>query len=56
MDRLICLCKGVRENTIKDLINKIDFPSLEIIQENTNAATNCGRCINAIETLIKQKA
>ena len=55
MNRLLCLCNGVRENIIKDLINKLDLPSLEVIQENTNAATNCGRCITAIESLIEKK-
>ncbi|MCU4156862.1 (2Fe-2S)-binding protein [Carboxylicivirga sp. A043] len=54
MARPICICNNVRENEILDTLSKTDFPSLELIQKETGAATNCGRCINAIEAIIQK--
>ncbi|WP_289055129.1 (2Fe-2S)-binding protein [Carboxylicivirga marina] len=54
MNRLICLCKGVREDVISEAIDSADHPNLQLVQEKTGAATNCGRCINAIESLIEK--
>jgi len=55
MSRLICLCKGVRENDIQKVTTNCVKPSLELVQEKTGAATNCGRCIMTIEALIEQQ-
>lgn len=53
MNRLICLCNGVRENEIIETLKKVDIPTLEVIQDKTGAGTNCGRCIKAIESILK---
>lgn len=55
MSRLICLCKGVREEVIIKTINSVDQASLEVIQTQTGAGTNCGRCINSIESILSQQ-
>lgn len=55
MNRLICLCNGVRENEIIEAIRTIDLPTLEVIQDKTGAGTNCGRCINTIEVMCKKQ-
>jgi bacterioferritin-associated ferredoxin len=55
MNRLICLCNGVRKKEICDALKVIDPQTLESIQEYTGAATNCGKCINTIEAIIEEK-
>ncbi len=56
MNRLICLCNGIREQEIIKAIKSVDMATLEIIQEQTGAGTNCGRCINAIESFISEQS
>ncbi|WP_185968949.1 bacterioferritin-associated ferredoxin [Carboxylicivirga sp. M1479] len=54
MGKLICLCNGVKEDAIIKTILDSDIASLKHIQETTGAACNCGRCINAIESILER--
>ena len=54
MNRLICLCSGIRENEILEALKNIDKPSLKMVQEKTGAASNCGRCITSIEAMLEK--
>ncbi|MBS2210896.1 (2Fe-2S)-binding protein [Carboxylicivirga mesophila] len=55
MSKLICLCNGVREKELIEVIHGVDIASLEIIQNKTGAGTNCGRCINTIEAFLEKQ-
>ncbi|WP_439183255.1 (2Fe-2S)-binding protein [Carboxylicivirga taeanensis] len=54
MSRLICLCKGIKEREITQILDKINTASLELIQEKTGAGSNCGRCISTIEAMLNK--
>lgn len=54
MNRLICLCSGIRENKIKQAITNDNASSLELVQLHTGAACNCGRCIPLIDEIIAE--
>ena len=53
MSRIICFCSGVREWEIKSVVKKNNLNNLKEVQLATGAATGCGRCIPAIDKLLK---
>ncbi|MCT4590944.1 MAG: (2Fe-2S)-binding protein [Carboxylicivirga sp.] len=55
MSRLICLCSGIRDEQILEVLNNNENPTLELIQSETGAACNCGRCISKIEAMIEKQ-
>ena len=52
--KIVCACKQVGENTIKDAIQGLQLPDLEKISQCTQAGTGCGSCIPDIESLIEE--
>jgi len=52
MSKLICLCKGVREDAIISATDEENASSLVDIQELTGAGSNCGRCTPKIELIL----
>ena len=51
---IICNCNGITEKKIVNTIKKRGARKLEHIQQLTGAATNCGRCIPVIDSLISE--
>jgi len=51
--RIVCACKQVGENTIKDAIQTQQCTSAESVGRCTQAGTGCGSCIPEIEQLIE---
>lgn len=54
MNRLICLCKGIKEEKIIQTINIECANDLKSIQQQTGAGCNCGRCIPLIDEIISK--
>lgn len=52
--KIVCVCKQVASNTIKDAIRAQCSPSIENIGQCTEAGTGCGSCIPDIEQLIEE--
>ncbi len=50
--KIICACKQVGENTLKDAIRATPSPTTEKIGECTQAGTGCGSCVADIEQMI----
>ena len=38
---IVCICKGVSDSTVRELLNHID---LSKVKEVTGASTQCGTC------------
>ena len=51
--KIVCACKQVSENSIKDAITAQQSPNSENIGQCTGAGTGCGSCIPDIEQLIE---
>lgn len=51
--KIVCACKQVGENTIKNAIKAQTCPNIENISQNTQAGTGCGSCVPDIEQLIE---
>jgi len=43
----------VKEETISDAIKEKSATSLQLIQDTTGAACNCGRCVSTIEAFLE---
>ncbi len=54
--KMICVCKQVATNAIKDAIQAQHSPTVENIGQCTKAGTGCGSCIPDIEQLIETYA
>ncbi len=51
MSKIVCFCNFIKEDEIIDAI-KNGATTLSMVQNETLAATGCGRCIPTIDTLI----
>ncbi len=54
----ICICKGIRESQLKNLIIEFNSKNMEInlenIQKYSGAGTRCGCCIESIQEIIEE--
>jgi len=50
---IVCLCKGINEETILEKCNK--YSTYQEIKDNTNAGTGCGICLPYIEQMLKDQ-
>lgn len=55
MNRIICFCSNVKEKEIAKAVKGKSISNLKDIQHATGAATGCGRCIPAIDILLKEE-
>lgn len=45
---IVCICKGITENTIKEML---EYSDIETIKEITGASTQCTKCAKIIEEI-----
>ena len=43
---IVCICKGVSDSTVRELLNHID---LSKVKEVTGASSQCGTCSQLLE-------
>lgn len=53
-NELICICMDIRRGEIEDAIKAKNLTSVEGVQDNTEAGTSCGACVNEIEDILKE--
>lgn len=53
-NKTVCFCKQVKYFDIKKSIDE-SAKTVEDIKKATGAATGCGRCVSAIEEILKEK-
>ncbi|MFW7379049.1 MAG: (2Fe-2S)-binding protein [Oligoflexus sp.] len=48
-----CLCKGVSDNKIKDLLREPGH-TLRSLQKACEAGTDCGMCLSEVKAMIRE--
>ena len=48
---IVCICKGVSDSTVRELLNHID---LSKVKEVTGASTQCGTCNQLLELIASE--
>ena len=48
---IVCICKGVSDSTVRELLNHIDLPK---VKEVTGASTQCGTCSQLPELIASE--
>lgn len=48
---IVCICKGVSDSTVRELLNHIDLPK---VKEVTGASTQCGTCSQLLELIASE--
>ena len=52
MEKMVCTCYGITNGMIKEAVYA-GASTLEEIQEQTEAGTACGACLEDVERLVK---
>ncbi|WP_019612715.1 nitrate reductase [Psychromonas ossibalaenae] len=52
--KMVCACKQVGENTIRNAIHEQQLNSADAVGRSTKAGTGCGSCINEIEQILAE--
>ena len=52
--KIICACKQIGINTIKNTIQEQGLDTVETVSEFTGAGTGCGTCLSEVEAILQQ--
>ncbi len=53
-DDILCTCMDITKGEVEDAIKGKKLTTVEQVQEETDAGTGCGSCIEDIEDLLKE--
>ncbi len=53
-DETLCHCMDVTKGEVEDAIKEKNLTTVEQVQEETEAGTGCGACIEDIEDVLKE--
>ena len=49
----VCLCYGITEKNIREIIKDQKAESVEDLQRHCDAGNDCGCCLNQVEEMLK---
>ncbi len=53
-DDILCTCLDITKGTVEDAIKAKNLKSVEQVQEETEAGTVCGACVDEIYILLEE--